>query len=62
MKLDLATEKLYIDGAEFPWYISEEGPSFGPMTDQRDLRRMTITILAEDVETVPANAQDNAAS
>lgn len=56
--LDLAKKKLYVDGAEFPWLISEEGPSFAPLSDPRDLRRMTITILADDVEVLPENPQE----
>ncbi|MEV6432589.1 hypothetical protein [Nocardia sp. NPDC051463] len=55
--LDLAAKKLYIDGAEFPWWISEEGPTFGPLTDPRDVRRVTLTILADDVEIIPEGAE-----
>ena len=51
--LDLTTKKLFVDGVEFPWYISEEGPTFGPVTDPRDACRVTLTILADDVEIIP---------
>ncbi|WP_159840193.1 hypothetical protein [Nocardia sp. CY41] len=58
--LDLAKKKLFIDGVEFPWHISEEGPTLHTRTGQHDLRRVTLTFYAEDAEVIPANSQGSA--
>lgn len=58
--LDLAKKKLYIDGAEFPWLISQEGPTFSALANPHEIRQMTITIFADDVEVLPENPLESA--
>ena len=53
--LDLAKKKLFVDGAEFPWLISKEGPSFGGDMDG-PIRRITLTFFADDLEVIPADS------
>lgn len=55
--LDLARKKLFVDGAEFPWLISEEGPMFGALVDRHQPRSVTLTFFADDVQIIPENAQ-----
>ena len=50
VSLDLKQRKLFIDGEEFPWSISVDGPIFGPLTGS--VREVTLTILAYDVEVI----------
>ncbi|MCQ4148580.1 hypothetical protein [Rhodococcus qingshengii] len=49
--VDLKERTLFVDGVEFPWHISEEGPIFGPLLGP--VREVTITLLAHDVEVIP---------
>jgi len=58
--LDLSQKKLYIDGVEFPWLISQEGPTFNALADPGDVRRVTVTILADDVQVIPEHLHDSA--
>ncbi|MGW4718858.1 hypothetical protein [Nocardia sp. NPDC004260] len=58
--LDLAQKKLFIDGVEFPWHISAEGPRLNALMTPDDLRSVTLTFYTEDVEVIPAKAQESA--
>lgn len=51
--LDLKQRKLFVDGVEFPWVLSEEGPSFGNLGGANDVRSVTLTFFTEDVEVIP---------
>lgn len=51
--LDLARKKLFVDGVEFPWLISQEGPIFSALADPDDLRSVTLTFFTEDVRVIP---------
>ncbi|MGI5223047.1 hypothetical protein [Nocardia sp. CA-290969] len=50
--LDLAQKKLFVNGEEFPWRISEDGPQLDDLVSP--LRRITLTFYAHDVEVIPA--------
>ncbi len=58
--LDLKQRKMFVDGDEFPWYISEEGPTFNALADHREMRQVTVTFMTEDVEIIPENAGESA--
>ncbi|WP_029925440.1 hypothetical protein [Nocardia otitidiscaviarum] len=58
--LDLARKKLFVDGAEFPWHISQEGPTFSPLADPHELRSVTLTFFTEDVRVIPEHGDDSA--
>lgn len=51
--LDLARKKLFVDGTEFPWCVSEEGPTFSALADPHEVRSVTLTFFTEDVQIVP---------
>ncbi|MFD7045719.1 hypothetical protein [Rhodococcus jostii] len=50
--LDLAAQKLFVDGREFPWMISEEGPTLGGFGED-EINTVTLTFFAADAEIVP---------
>lgn len=49
--LDLARRKLFVDGEEFPWHISEDGPQLNDLVSPP--RSITLTFYAHDVEVIP---------
>lgn len=51
--VDLKQKKLFIDGVEFPWYISEDGVDITGMAANNELPMVSFTILAADVEVIP---------
>lgn len=55
--LDLARKKLFIDGEEFPWHISEEGPVLHDVMTANSLRSVSITFYAADVEVIPEKSR-----
>lgn len=58
--LDLAARKLYVDGSEFPWLISEDGPQFNDLATRGSIRSVTLTFFTQDVEVVPENGEESA--
>ncbi|MGY4098060.1 hypothetical protein ACW2Q0_00605 [Nocardia sp. R16R-3T] len=58
--LDLAAKKLFIDGAEFPWLISEEGPKLDDLASGNPLRSVTLTFFVEDVQVNPEHGGSGA--
>lgn len=55
--VDLANEKLYIDGEEFPWFITEEGVEVSGLLDRNVLPTLTFTMFSETVEVIPKPAE-----
>ncbi|SNY84167.1 hypothetical protein SAMN04244553_3603 [Nocardia amikacinitolerans] len=55
--LDLAQRKLFIDGTEFPWLISQGGPTFNALADPRELRQVTVTFFTNDVKVIPEHGK-----
>lgn len=55
--LDLARRKLYVDGAEFPWLISEAGPQLNDLAANNQVRSVTLTFFCDDVVVIPENPQ-----
>jgi hypothetical protein len=53
--LDLRCDKLYIDGAEFPWYISEDGIQVSGLGARDAVPALTFTIFADSIEVIPAD-------
>lgn len=51
--VDRREKKLYIDGVEFPWFITEEGPSAAGLSGRHEIPRVTLTVFAEDIEVIP---------
>lgn len=51
--LDLQQKKLFINGDEFPWAISDEGVSVSGMGRRDELPAVSLTFFAEDIEVVP---------
>lgn len=52
--LDLAQKKLFIDGTEFPYAISDDGVSLSDLGSSKSLQAVTLTFFADDVEVIPA--------
>lgn len=50
--VDLKQKKLFIDGEEFPWHTSIDGPTITKLGVD-DIHEVTVTILACDVEVIP---------
>jgi hypothetical protein len=51
--VDLRCDKLFIDGEEFPWFITEDGISITGLGDRNALPMLSFSILAETVEVIP---------
>lgn len=51
--LDLAQKKMFVNGEEFPWFISEQGPTFAGLANPDEIRSVTLTFYAKDVEVIP---------
>jgi hypothetical protein len=58
--LDLKQRKLFVDGQEFPWWIDEKGPILNNLAAPGELRSVTLTFYADDVEVIPENVQESA--
>ncbi len=58
--IDLAAKKLFVDGAEFPWLISEEGPKLDGLADRNLPRSVTLTFFVDDVQVVPEHGESGA--
>ena len=52
--VDLAQKKLFINGDEFPWAISEGGVSLTALGSKNELQGVSFTMFADDVEVLPA--------
>ncbi|WP_156161662.1 hypothetical protein [Nocardia vulneris] len=50
--IDHDKSKLYIDGVEFPWQITEQGPVVAEAVPGWPLKLVTVAILAENVEII----------
>lgn len=55
--LDLQAERLFIDGAEFPWYITEDGVEVGSLLDKNAIPTLSFTMFAETVEIIPKESE-----
>lgn len=53
---DLAKSTLYVDDTEFPWCISENGVQFDNLGARDEIRSVTVTFYAGDVQVMPKNA------
>jgi hypothetical protein len=53
--VDLHSKKLLINGVEFPWYITEEGPRIDGLMAPNTLKSVTLTIYTKDIEVIPEN-------
>lgn len=53
--VDLASKKLFIDGEEFPWFITEEGIDVSGLLGRNAIPALSFTIIAETVEVIPAS-------
>lgn len=51
--VDLKQKKLFINGVEFPWYISEDGVDITGLAANNELAMVSFTMLAVDVEVIP---------
>lgn len=51
--VDRKAKKLYIDGAEFPWHITADGPEVDGVCSQHEIPRVTVTMHTEDLEIIP---------
>lgn len=48
--IDSAARTLIVDGREFPWFITENGPSVTHRESAESLEQVTVTFFAERVE------------
>jgi hypothetical protein len=51
--LNLDTEKLYVDGEEFPWYIAEGAVEVTGLMDPHTIPMATVSFFAETIEVIP---------
>ena len=58
--LDLEAERLFIDGAEFPWYITEDGVEVNSLLDRNAIPTISFAMFAETVEIIPKEPEDTA--
>lgn len=54
--LDLRCNKLFIDGEEFPWYITEDGVDVAGLCGRHTIPTLSFTIFAETVDVIPADS------
>jgi len=54
--LDLRCNKLFIDGEEFPWYISEDGVDVAGLLGNNEIPALSFTIFAETVDVIPKDS------
>ncbi|WP_280479103.1 hypothetical protein [Nocardia asiatica] len=59
--IDLAQKKLFIDGIPFPWPITDTGPQLVDIDHEEGEQSVTITLLAEAVEVIPATPEKSLA-
>lgn len=52
--IDQAKHVVCFDGEEFPYYIAEDGVEVNNVGDPNHIPSVTLTILADDVEVLPA--------
>ncbi|WP_159850253.1 hypothetical protein [Nocardia sp. CY41] len=55
LTLDLAKKKLYIDGIDFPWYISGDGLTINNLPPSVYMPSVTLTFYPRDVKMDWAN-------
>ncbi|WP_280447838.1 hypothetical protein [Nocardia cyriacigeorgica] len=48
--IDHVARTMMVDGREFPWHITDNGPSVTPRESAEALERVTVTFYAEHVE------------
>jgi hypothetical protein len=53
--VDLRTNQVFIDGVEFPWFITEDGVDIMDLGSRNSLAHIIIPILSETVEVIPAD-------
>jgi len=53
--LDLRCNKLFVEGEEFPWYITEDGVDVSSLMDSNAIPTLSFTIFAETVDVIPAD-------
>jgi hypothetical protein len=53
--LDLRCNKLFIDGEEFPWYISADGVDVSGLAADNEIPGLTFKMWAETLEVIPAD-------
>lgn len=51
--IDQNSKKMFVDGVEFPWYISPAGPTVGDVGTTHDLPTVTFSLIADTVEVLP---------
>jgi hypothetical protein len=51
--VDLRAKKLFIDGEEFPWFISQDGVDIEGLGDKKALPLLSLSILVRTVEVIP---------
>ena len=53
--IDRKQKKVFVDGVEFPWIITEAGPEVTSVAASDQIPVVTIPIFAADVEVIPAH-------
>ncbi|MBF6189437.1 hypothetical protein [Nocardia farcinica] len=51
--VDLKAKKFIVDGEEFPYWLSEEGPKVDGLLQPNALRSVTVTFFTNDIEVIP---------
>lgn len=56
--LDMRCEKLFIDGEEFPWWITESGIEVSGLLDRNSLPTLTFSMFADNIEVIPKDSDE----
>ena len=51
--LNLDTEKVFVDGEEFPWYIVEDSVDVSGLMTENAIPALTFSLFAVTIEVVP---------
>lgn len=53
--IDEQRKKLFINGVEFPWHVTEDGFYVTRLLANNEIPTVSFTVFAETVEVIPAD-------
>lgn len=51
--IDQNAKKMFVDGVEFPWYITAEGVAINGVGSNHTIPTVTFSLMADTVEVIP---------
>lgn len=55
--IDRKQQKVLVDGDEFPWFITEDGPTVEGADNPEEVTTVTVSIFTDEVEEIPECAE-----